>query len=55
MFCKTDVREIKYRKDSDADVYKCLIYVSTGTYRPKANIIWAKLYYLKHFKSNHKH
>ena len=43
MFCKIDVREIKYRKDSDAEVYKCVIIVSTGTSRPEAIIICAEL------------
>ena len=35
MFCKIDEREIKYRKDCDTEVYKCVINVSTGTYRPR--------------------
>ena len=43
MFCKIDVCEIKYRKDSDAEVYKCVICVSTGTYRPEAKIICVEL------------
>ena len=43
MFCKIDVREIKYRKDCDTEVYKSVIYVSTGTYRPVVKIIGAEL------------
>ena len=42
MFCKIDVRKIKYRKDSDAEVYKCVIYVSTGSYRPESKITCAE-------------
>ena len=42
MFCKIDVHEIKYRKDSDAEVYTCVIYVSTGTYGHEAKIICAE-------------
>ena len=36
MYAKSNV-------DSDAEVYKCVIYVSTGTYRPEENIICAEL------------
>ena len=37
------MREIKYRKDSDTEVYKCVIYVSIGSYRPVAKVISAEL------------
>ena len=37
------MHEIKYRKDSDVEVYTCVIYVSTGTYRREAKIICAEL------------
>ena len=43
MFCKIDVRKIKYRRDSNAEVYKCVIYLSTATYRPEAKLICAEL------------
>ena len=43
MFCKIDVCEIKYWRDSDAEVYRCVIYLSTGTYRPEAKLIYADL------------
>ena len=42
MFCKIDVREIKYRKDSDAKVHTCVVYVTTVTYGPDAKIICAE-------------
>ena len=43
MFCKIDVRKIKYRKDSDAEVYTRVLYVSTGTYRTEPKIIHVEL------------
>ena len=43
MICKIDVRKIKSKKDSDTEGYKCVVYVSTGSYRPVAKVIGAEL------------
>ena len=44
MFCKIDVCEIEYRKEFVyAEVNRCVMEVSTGTYRPEAKIICAEL------------